>query len=133
MCGIAGVVTSDGSTPAADVILRMARCLAHRGPDGEGVDTGPGYGFGHRRLSIIDLSGGAQPMADASGRFTVTFNGEIYNFLELRSALVAHGRRFRTRSDTEVLVELVAREWTGAVPRLGGMFAFGVWDAGSRR
>ena len=110
--------------------------MAHRGPDGEGVHCFPSIdgsvpaALGHRRLSIIDTSErGAQPMCDASGRFWVTYNGEIYNFRELRAELERDGHRFRSTSDTEVLVELFARHRAAALERLNGIFAFAVWDS----
>jgi asparagine synthase (glutamine-hydrolysing) len=112
----------------AGVVRAMARALAHRGPDGEGFRSGPGYLLGHRRLAIVDIAGGDQPMADASGRVWVTFNGEIYNHLELRAQLEARGHRFATRCDTEVLVNGY-REWGERLPeRLRGMFAFAIVD-----
>lgn len=135
MCGIAGLFR-----PAADLaadrvesmVLGMAAALHHRGPDAGGIWTDPskGIGLGHRRLSIIDLSpSGAQPMVSASGRWVVVYNGEIYNFRELRQDLQARGHRFRGQSDTEVLLAGVA-EWglAGALQRAVGMFALAVWD-----
>ena len=106
----------------------MTLSLAHRGPDGEGFLSTPEVSFGHRRLAIIDLPGGRQPMTSADGRCTIIFNGEIYNFRELRRELEAAGAQFRTRSDTEVLVEAWARWGTAALERLRGMFAFAAWD-----
>ena len=107
----------------------MCDAIRHRGPDGEGqVVDGP-VGLGHRRLAIIDLSSlGAQPMATADGRYVLTFNGEIYNFQELKAELSARGRSFVSRSDTEVLLQAFATWGIGALPRLNGMFAFAVWD-----
>ncbi|MEO7191074.1 MAG: asparagine synthase (glutamine-hydrolyzing) [Vicinamibacterales bacterium] len=133
MCGIAGIVTADGSTPDVRQLRAMTDTLVHRGPDGEGHRAMPGCGLGHRRLSIVDLAGGAQPMADEHERCWITFNGEIYNFQELRARLESGGHRFRTRSDTEALVHLVEEKWTAALPELNGMFAFGLWDSHSRR
>src|SRR5262245_53560111 len=106
----------------------MTRTLRHRGPDGEGVRCGPGYGLGHRRLSIVDVAGGAQPMDDGTGELWVTFNGEIYNYLELRAELEAAGCRFRTRTDTEVLLHGYRVWGEGMVARLRGMFAFALVD-----
>jgi asparagine synthase (glutamine-hydrolysing) len=108
----------------------MTECLRHRGPDGEGSWVSPDrrVALGHRRLAVIDLSTGDQPMSDASGRYTVILNGEIYNYLELRRELEASGSVFRTRSDTEVLLQLLARDWHGALQHLVGMFAFAAWD-----
>ena len=106
----------------------MVQTLRHRGPDGDGVVTGPGWGFGHARLSIIDLAGGAQPMDSACGELCITFNGEIYNYRELRRELGELGARFETESDTEVLLAGY-RIWGEAiVDRLNGMFAFAIWD-----
>src|SRR6188474_3379502 len=107
MCGIAGMVLADGATPDLQQLRAMTDTLAHRGPDGAGHVALSGCGLGHRRLSIIDLEGGAQPMTDEQDRCWVTFNGEIYNFLDLRPGLESRGHRFRTRSDTEVIVHLV--------------------------
>jgi len=113
--------------------------MSHRGPDGSGYrlhktsDERFQIGFGHRRLSIIDIGGGAQPMSSQDGRFTIIFNGEIYNYLELRQELVALGHRFCTNSDTEVLIEAY-RAWAlDAVPRLRGMFGFALWDEPRQR
>ena len=103
MCGIAGIFHPGTPKPVdPSRIQAMIAALAHRGPDGDGIWTAPGVGFGHRRLSIIDLAGSPQPMAD--GALTVTYNGEIYNFAELRSELMAKGAIFRTGGDTEVLL-----------------------------
>lgn len=107
----------------------MTDTLAHRGPDGAGVWTTTHAGLGHRRLSIVDLAGGAQPMSDAHERVTVAFNGEIYNHLDLRRDLRAEGATFRTNSDTEVLVEGLARWGADLLPKLNGMFGFAAWDA----
>src|ERR1700692_505584 len=107
MCGIAGILYSDSShTPERALLQAMGDAIAHRGPDAEGFWDEPGVGLVHRRLSIIDLAGGDQPIANEDGSVQVIFNGEIYNFQELRAGLEARGHRFRTRSDTEVLVHL---------------------------
>lgn len=132
MCGIAGLFRIDGEgaggAPDAALLDRMTDALVHRGPDGRGVRLGPGYGLGHRRLSIVDLAGGAQPMDDGSGEVWVTFNGEIYNHESLRSELEGLGCRFRTRCDTEVLVH-GWRLWGERLPeRLRGMFALAIVD-----
>jgi asparagine synthase (glutamine-hydrolysing) len=134
MCGVAGVFTPGGSLPAEtrERISRMARCMVHRGPDHEGlwVSEDGAVGLAHRRLSIIDLSAdGNQPMASPSGRYRLSYNGEVYNYLELRAELEARGRSFQTRSDTEVL--LAAFEEFGLLPaieKVHGMFAIAVWD-----
>ena len=106
MCGIAGLFHPDVPKPVDPTrIAAMTSALAHRGPDGSGVWTAPGIGFGHRRLSIIDLSeAAAQPMLTPDRRLCVTFNGEIYNFREVRDALESKGHAFRTQSDTEVIL-----------------------------
>src|SRR5437762_11235927 len=107
MCGIAGVWYADRERPAERAVLQaMGDALAHRGPDASGFWTEPGLGLVHRRLSIIDLEGGDQPLGNEDGRIQVVFNGEIYNFEALRADLLAKGHRFKTRSDTEVLVHL---------------------------
>jgi asparagine synthase (glutamine-hydrolysing) len=133
MCGIAGIATADGSAPDVSLLKAMTDTLVHRGPDGEGHLSLPGCGLGHRRLAIIDLEGGAQPMADEPRTCWVTFNGEIYNFLELRPQLEARGHRLRTRSDTEVLVHLIGERGPSAIRELRGMFALGAWDTKERR
>lgn len=132
MCGIAGFL---GSGDRAD-LEAMAGSLSHRGPDAEGffVDAGRGIHLGHRRLSILDLGGGGQPMSSADGRLVVVFNGEIYNHAELRAQLQEKGHHFLTdHSDTEVLLH-GWREWgESLVGRLNGMWAFAIWDRGQRR
>lgn len=134
MCGIAGVLHRDGR-PASPVLLsKMADAIAHRGPDDYGVYVDGSLGLSHRRLSIIDLSSaGAQPMLSADGRFVLSYNGELYNFQELRRELEAKGRRFRSHSDTEVILEAFAAWGTAAVERFNGMFAFAVWDREEQR
>lgn len=130
MCGIAGIVDLKGARDVdRDALRRMTAALVHRGPDGEGFHYAPGLGFGHRRLAIIDLAGGAQPFRSADGRGVVTFNGEIYNYRDLASALAQDGVALRTRSDTEALVEGLARRGADVLGDLRGMFAFGYWDA----
>lgn len=111
----------------------MGEGIAHRGPDAEGFWNEPGVGLVHRRLSIIDLAGGDQPIANEDGSILVVFNGEIYNFKELRAQLLAKGHQFRTHSDTEVLVHLYEEEREGLVHRLRGMFAFALWDRTRRQ
>ncbi len=110
----------------------MTATLAHRGPDGDGYFSTPEASLGHRRLAIIDLRGGAQPITTPDGRFTLIFNGEIYNFRALRSELESLGEQFRTQSDTEVLLHAFARWGRDALDRLRGMFAFAVWDRDRR-
>lgn len=131
MCGIVGLFHSRRpEVPDQARLRRMADAIRHRGPDGEGFHAEAHVGLGHRRLAIVDLAGGAQPMASADGEVVLTFNGEIYNHLELRRALSAAGHRFHTHSDTESIL-LGWREWgVGVLDRLDGMFAFGLWDRG---
>ena len=132
MCGIAGVVTP--GRPLADPVAlarRLGSALAHRGPDGEGTWRSPALDvlLVHRRLAIIDTSkDAAQPMATEDGRYHIVFNGEVYNYRELRRDLEAHGELFRTASDTEVLLRLVAHGGPSALARVRGMFAFACWD-----
>lgn len=134
MCGIAGIGTRDGSLPSEELLRRMSDAIAHRGPDGEGIWSGPGVGLTHRRLAIIDLSpSGAQPMLDASASYAITFNGEIYNYRELRSELEARGALFRTSSDTEVILEAYRAWGVDCLKRLRGMFAFGLWDGTQKK
>ena len=129
MCGIAGLFHPFRPTvPPMRSLKAMTEAQRHRGPDGEGFHTEPHLGFGHRRLAIVDLAGGAQPMATEDGAVVVTFNGEIYNHEVLRRMLEGRGHVFRSRSDTEVLLH-GWREWGAQMPaRLVGMFAFALWD-----
>ena len=126
MCGIAGKAGA-GRVSEAE-ILRMCEAIAHRGPDDWGTFIEGGLGLGMRRLSIIDLAGGHQPLANEDGTVVVVYNGELYNFESLYAELVAKGHRFKTRSDTEVLVHLYEEEGETMVARLRGMFAFAIWD-----
>lgn len=131
MCGICGELRLEGGPPvAAGTIETMASMLAHRGPDDSGcfLPEHQDVGLGHCRLSVIDLPGGAQPMANEDGSITVVFNGEIYNFAELRDDLVSRGHTFRTRSDTEVIVHQYEEDGPECVNRFNGMFAFVIWD-----
>ena len=135
MCGIAGVLRLDGAPVDCEDIKAMTDAIAHRGPDGEGQWCEGNIGLGHRRLAIIDLSAdAAQPMHSADGRYVITYNGEVYNFRELRRDLEKSGSRFRSYSDTEVVLEAVAR-WglDEAVRRFNGMFAFAIWDLQEKR
>ncbi|MBA3771227.1 MAG: asparagine synthase (glutamine-hydrolyzing) [Ramlibacter sp.] len=134
MCGIAGVLRLDGAPVDAGVLPPMAAAIAHRGPDGAGTWTGGPVGLVHQRLAIIDLSdAAAQPFVDDTGRYTVTYNGELYNYRELRAELAACGVRFRTASDTEVLLQAFIHWGPQAVERFNGMFAFAIWDQAARR
>ena len=132
MCGIAAVVKPRESSTES-VIDRMTHCLAHRGPDAGGTANAQGAWLGHRRLSVIDISGGAQPMADPTERFWIIFNGEIYNFQILRASLETEGYKFRTQSDTEVLLQAYLAYGEGVLNRLNGQFAFAIWDRKEKR
>src|SRR5512135_3151107 len=126
MCGIAGIVTRAKLTEGdSDLLKRMTRLLNHRGPDGEGYYVDAHAALGHRRLSIIDLDSGKQPMCNEDETVWVTFNGEIYNYLDLRKELVAKGHRFKTDSDTEVIVHLYEERGADFSTALRGMFAIG--------
>ncbi|MGK2911952.1 MAG: XrtA/PEP-CTERM system amidotransferase [Sphingobium sp.] len=129
MCGIAGIFHLETAKPVDPARVRqMTDAIAHRGPDGAGVWTAPGVGLGHRRLSIIDLGGGAQPMLTPDESLAATFNGEIYNFAEVRRELEAKGHRFRTGSDTEVILHGYRQWGEECVHRFDGMFAFALLD-----
>ena len=131
MCGFSGYL---GSIRDGRVLLeRMTAAIAHRGPDEHGIFTTPEAGLGHVRLSIVGLGDGQQPMSDASGDLTIAFNGEIFNYVELRDELRARGRRFRTSSDTEVILHLYEEMGENCVSVLNGDFAFALWDARRRR
>lgn len=136
MCGIAGICQVDASplTPeAGQWVKAMTDRMSHRGPDGEGQWSSGPVCLGHRRLSIIDLSGGGQPMHSADGQITVTFNGEIYNYAELKEQLTALGGQFQTSSDTEVILEGYRIWGPDCLARFDGMFAFALWDNQQRR
>lgn len=130
MCGIAGVLYADFGRQVCPAVLKeMAAAIAHRGPDGEGIYCAGPVGLVHRRLAIIDLDGGVQPLGNEDNSIQVVFNGEIYNHQELRRTLEARGHVFRTHSDTEVLVHLYEEHGTDLCTHLRGMFAFAIWDA----
>ncbi|MGD8832670.1 MAG: asparagine synthase (glutamine-hydrolyzing), partial [Pseudomonadales bacterium] len=133
MCGVTGIVNLSSRQPVPEAwVRRMNASLAHRGPDGDGFHFAEGVGLGHRRLSIIDLESGKQPLYNEDGSVVVTYNGEIYNFKSLTNELERRGHTFRTRCDTEVIVH-AWEEWGEAcVDRFNGMFAFAVWDANRR-
>jgi asparagine synthase (glutamine-hydrolysing) len=134
MCGIAGIVKFDPRERVNEARLtRMRDVLRHRGPDGEGLWIDGPVGFAHRRLAIVDVVGGRQPMASEDGDVWITYNGEIYNHPELRDELRARGRRYRTRSDTETVLHLYGEDGDDCVERLSGMFAFAIWDRKRRR
>jgi asparagine synthase (glutamine-hydrolysing) len=134
MCGIVGRVNATREKPVLlDELKAATRLLAHRGPDGEGLFRDRHVGLGHRRLSIVDVAGGAQPMSNPDRSITVVFNGEIYNYRALRRQLETQGYQFRTHSDTEVIVQGYEAWGDGVVTRLRGMFAFALWDARRER
>ncbi len=128
MCGIAGILDTQGRAVEQSLVRRLCEALGHRGPDGDGYYADGPVALGHRRLAILDLAGGRQPMSNEDGTVWVILNGEIYNFAELRTRLEAVGHRFATRSDTEVLVHAYEQYGEACVNELRGMFAFGVWD-----
>ncbi|EYF03158.1 asparagine synthase (glutamine-hydrolyzing) [Chondromyces apiculatus] len=135
MCGIAGLINVrlEAPPPDRDLALRMARALRHRGPDGYGIYRDKHVALAHARLSIIDLDGGWQPMANAEETLWVCFNGEIFNYIELREELAAKGHQFRTKSDTEILIHAYAEYGEAMVDRLNGQWAFVLWDVTRRR
>ncbi len=130
MCGIAGYMNGD---PKKDLLKRMISQLEHRGPDGFGYYIDKNVGLAHARLSIIDLEGGAQPISNEDGTIWVTFNGEIYNYLELRSILEERGHVFKTKTDTEVIVHAYEEYGDSCVPLFNGQFAFALWDSEKER
>ena len=133
MCGICGVILRDGSSPDPDVLRKMNGTMTHRGPDSDGLLIDGPAGLAARRLAIIDLEHGDQPIGNEDGRVQVVQNGEIYNYRELRAELERAGHRFSTRSDTEVLVHLYEERGPDFVAALRGMFAIALWDASERR
>lgn len=135
MCGISGRVNyRTGAPVAADTLAAMGDLLRHRGPDGQGVWTDGAVGFGHRRLAVIDPSeAGRQPFQTTDGRFTITYNGEIYNFRDLRCELEQHGCRFVSRTDTEVVLQAFRHYGIDCLTRMRGMFAFAIWDRQEQR
>lgn len=128
MCGIAGIVRHDGAPVPPAALAAMAHALRHRGPDGAGVFADASAGLAHARLAIVDPLGGVQPMCTAEGRWAIVYNGEVYDHAGLRLQLEARGRRFRTRCDTEAVLEGFVEWGEGVLPRLNGQFAFAVWD-----
>ncbi|MDI6752071.1 MAG: asparagine synthase (glutamine-hydrolyzing) [bacterium] len=133
MCGICGKLLLDGTTPKKDLILKMCDTIRHRGPDDEGVYIGKNIGLGHRRLSIIDLSTGHQPLSNEDDTIWIVFNGEIYNFQEIRPNLISRGHRFKTKTDTETVIHLYEEYGVDCVQHLRGMFAFAIWDEPNKR
>lgn len=134
MCGIVGILRLRPGVPVDEARLgRMRDVLAHRGPDGAGSHVSGPVGLGHRRLAIVDVAGGHQPMANEDQTVWITFNGEIYNHAALRPGLEARGHRYQTRSDTETILHLYEEEGERCVERLSGMFAFAIWDENEGR
>jgi asparagine synthase (glutamine-hydrolysing) len=134
MCGIAGIFECDGSAEISrELVHRMNETILHRGPDDEGIFVGPGIGLGFRRLSIIDIAGGHQPISNEDGCIWVMLNGEIYNYPELRKELLQRGHILSTRSDTETIVHLYEEYGENCFARLRGMFAIVVWDSRERK
>src|ERR1700741_1354116 len=134
MCGIAGICQPNSNAPlSAEAARAMTQTIVHRGPDDEGIFTAPGIAFGFRRLSIIDVTGGHQPLANEDETIWVMLNGEIYNYTALRQELESKGHKFRTRSDTEVIVHLYEELAAGCFERLGGMFAIAIWDSRAKK
>ncbi len=129
MCGIAGMMMAGGQPVDRSLLQTMTTALVHRGPDGDGYHVDGPIGLGHRRLAVIDIAGGAQPFASADERYQCVYNGEIYNYREIRTLLERAGHVFRTASDTEVLVQAYAHWGQACLERLNGMFAFAIWDS----
>jgi asparagine synthase (glutamine-hydrolysing) len=128
MCGIAALLQTDGAPVNQWALQQMTTAQTHRGPDGGGVHAAGAAGLGHRRLAIIDLEGGRQPLCNEDGTVWITFNGEIYNYRELQRELAAKGHRFRTHSDTETIVHAYEEWGVACLDRFRGMFAFAIWD-----
>jgi asparagine synthase (glutamine-hydrolysing) len=133
MCGIVGHAVQPENFPLVDCVRTATRRLAHRGPDGEGFVDLPQICLGHRRLGVIDLAASQQPWVSSDGRYTLVFNGEIYNYLELRHDLESLGACFRSVGDTEVLMEAYRQWGDDCLSRFNGMFAFALWDKDRRR
>src|SRR5580700_3635609 len=131
MCGICGVIGIQRPELAEEITRRMMGAIEHRGPDEDGILVAPSVALGMRRLSIIDLSGGRQPVFNETGNVAIVFNGEIYNFQELRKTLEGRGHAFRTHSDTETIVHAYEEWGEDCLRELRGMFTFAIWDARS--
>ena len=129
MCGIVGFVNRPGRPADRAIVERMTATVAHRGPDGDGIYCEGRAALGHRRLSIIDVAGGAQPMCNEDGTIWITYNGELYNELELKKELLAKGHVYRTSCDTETLIHLYEEEGLDFARRLNGMFSAAIWDS----
>src|SRR5213592_578001 len=133
MCGICGIYRVDGGPVDLESLGRMTSVIQHRGPDGAGSYVADGIGLGHRRLSIIDIAGGSQPVTNEDESLHLIFNGEIYNYIELREDLVKRGHVFKTRSDTEVIVHAYEAWGLDCVSQFNGIFAFALWDSKRKR
>ena len=134
VCGIAGILERDGRTVSREELGWMSEALAHRGPDDRGIYIDGNLGLVHRRLSILDLSSaGHQPMANEDGSLSLVYNGQLYRFDSTRSWLEARGHRFRSRTDTEVILHLYEEKGTQLLEEIDGMFAFALWDGSRRR
>jgi asparagine synthase (glutamine-hydrolysing) len=132
MCGICGIFDLSGRPINRDTLAKMNSVIRHRGPDGEGELVDQEVGLGHRRLSIIDVDGGGQPLGNEDGSMQIVYNGEIYNFIELRDELEKAGHTFKTKSDTEVVVHAYEQWGAACVKHFNGMFAFAIWDSCKR-
>ena len=128
MCGIAGIINHRQEEDFERLLNPMLRSMQHRGPDATGIYTSHEAGLGHARLSIIDLSGGHQPMHNEDRTIWIVFNGEIFNYPELRTDLIAKGHRFYTQSDTEVIIHLYEEHGRQVFEHLNGQFAIAIWD-----
>src|ERR1017187_3269382 len=133
MCGICGIVNFESDPVDRAMIERMTNALAHRGPDDAGYFVESQVGLGHRRLSIIDLSGGRQPIFNEDRSAAIVFNGEIYNYRELAAVLTSAGHTFKTRSDTETILHAYEEHGDDCVDQLRGMFGVAIWDRAKRR
>src|SRR3984885_12813360 len=133
MCGISGILKLTGGRADRNQLGRMIAMLSHRGPDASAVHVAGTIGLAHARLSIIDLEGGAQPMSTTDGRLWITFNGEIFNYIEIREELSSKGHRFATRSDTEVILNAYREYGENCVHHFNGQWAFAIWDAETKK
>jgi asparagine synthase (glutamine-hydrolysing) len=134
MCGIAGIYNTDGEPVSVQVLRKMTDIMAHRGPDGEGFWVEDNIGFGHRRLAIIDLSpSGNQPMQTEDGNYIITYNGEVYNFMNLKVELESYGYKFHSKTDTEVVLKSYQHWGERCVEKFNGMFSFAIWDRKNRK
>src|SRR5262245_50124657 len=133
MCGIAGIIQTNYRPVDPSVLMEMSRTLFHRGPDDSGEFIDGPVALASRRLSIIDLAGGKQPITNEDGSIVIVYNGETYNYLELRTQLQAEGHTLATHTDTETIVHLYEKMGPDCLTRLNGMYAFALWDASKRR